>query len=158
MSEHPGTAGREADGAEPVQPEGPPDEAVDELDDETRERRDAALASVRTFGDPVLNSVASPVEGFGTELAGAAEQMIAIMRDALGVGLAATQLGLMRRLLVFRAGPDATPSAIANPQLEWTSEELAEAEAMATRLKGHYGYCDSCARETTAFLLKQRYA
>ena len=54
--------------------------------------------------------------------------MIAIMRDAIGVGLAATQLGVMHRLLVFQAGPDATPTAIANPELEWMSDEVATAE------------------------------
>ena len=53
--------------------------------------------------------------------------MIAIMRDAMGVGLAATQLGALRRMLVFQAGPDATPTAIANPVLEWSSDDLATA-------------------------------
>ena len=52
--------------------------------------------------------------------------MVAIMRDAMGVGLAATQLGVLRRLLVFQAGPDATPTAVANPQVEWLSEELVD--------------------------------
>ena len=50
------------------------------------------------------------------------------MRDAMGVGLAATQLGALRRLLVFQAGPDATPTAVANPLIEWLSDELATAE------------------------------
>jgi peptide deformylase len=50
------------------------------------------------------------------------------MHDAIGVGLAATQLGVMHRLLVFQAGLDATPTAVANPVLEWTSGELATAE------------------------------
>ena len=54
--------------------------------------------------------------------------MVAIMRDGLGVGLAATQLGVMRRLLVFQAGFDATPTAVANPEIEWSSAELATAE------------------------------
>ena len=54
--------------------------------------------------------------------------MVAIMRDAIGVGLAATQLGVLRRLLVFQAGPDATPTAVVNPEIEWLSEELAIAE------------------------------
>jgi peptide deformylase len=58
------------------------------------------------------------------------------MRDALGVGLAATQLGVLRRLLVFQAGPDATPTALANPQLEWVSDELATAEEGCLSLPG----------------------
>lgn len=90
-------------------------------------RRDAALAEIRSFGDPVLRSKASDVRDFGAELEREAERMFALMRDAMGVGLAATQLGLLRRLLVFQAGPDATPSAIANPVIEWASGELATA-------------------------------
>src|SRR5206468_10057691 len=110
---------------QPLSPEGPGDDAVSELDAQARERRAAALANVRTFGDPVLKSKASEVKSFGPELEGEAEQMISIMRDALGVGLAATQLGIMHRLLVFQAGLDATPTAIVNPELEWLSGDLA---------------------------------
>ena len=65
---------------------------------------------------------------FGTELEREAERMIGLMQGALGIGLAATQLGLMRRLLVFQAGPDAEPRAVVNPEVEWTSEELVVAE------------------------------
>ncbi len=54
--------------------------------------------------------------------------MVGIMRDGLGVGLAATQLGLMRRLVVFQAGFDARPTALANPEIEWASGELTVAE------------------------------
>jgi peptide deformylase len=54
--------------------------------------------------------------------------MIAIMRDGMGVGLAATQLGILRRVLVFQAGADAEPSAVINPELEWLSDDLAVAE------------------------------
>jgi peptide deformylase len=110
---------------QPLSPEGPGDDAVAELDPQTRERRAAALAHVRTFGDPVLKSLATKVTSFGPELEREAEQMVAIMRDALGVGLAATQLGIMHRLLVVQAGLDATPTAIVNPELEWLSDDLA---------------------------------
>jgi peptide deformylase len=114
---------------ETVEPEGPTtDEEVAGLDAKTRERRDAALAEVRTFGDPVLKSRAAPVTEFDAALAREAGHMVRIMRDALGVGLAATQLGVMHRLLVFAAGPDATPTALANPEVEWLSvdEDVAE--------------------------------
>ncbi|HMC07208.1 MAG TPA: peptide deformylase [Solirubrobacterales bacterium] len=121
---------------EPVNPEGPSGDAVPELDEETRERRRAALAQVRTFGDPVLRSRASEVTSFGPELEREAERMISIMRDALGVGLAATQLGVMHRLLVFQAGLEATPTAVANPELEWLSPELVMAEEGCLSLPG----------------------
>jgi peptide deformylase len=121
---------------EPINPEGPSGDVVPELDEETRERRRAALAQVRTFGDPVLRSRASEVTSFGPELEREAEGMISIMRDALGVGLAATQLGVMHRLLVFQAGLEATPTAVANPELEWLSPELAVAEEGCLSLPG----------------------
>jgi peptide deformylase len=95
---------------------------------ELLEQREAALAEVIKFGDPVLKSVASPVREFGPELRTEVERMIAIMRGAMGVGLAATQLGILRRLLVFQAGPDSEPTALANPEVEWTSSELVLAE------------------------------
>jgi len=92
------------------------------LDDEALERRAEALAQIVKFGDPVLRSKASPVTEFDEALAADAERMIAIMRDGMGVGLAATQLGILRRILVFQAGADAPPTALVNPELEWSSE------------------------------------
>jgi peptide deformylase len=106
------------------------------LTEAEREARARALAEVRTFGDPVLRSRASDVTEFGDELADEAERMVRIMRDAMGVGLAATQLGVLRRLLVFAAGADATPTTVANPRVEWLSDELATAEEGCLSLPG----------------------
>jgi peptide deformylase len=99
-----------------------------ELESQLLERREAALAHVVKWGDPVLKSKASPVASFGPELRSEVERMIQIMRDGLGVGLAATQLGMLRRLLVFQAGPDSEPTALVNPEIEWASGEQALAE------------------------------
>jgi peptide deformylase len=99
-----------------------------QLEAELLERREAALAHVVKFGDPVLKSVASPVTNFGPELRVEVERMIAIMRDGMGVGLAATQLGVLRRLLVFQAGADGEPTALINPVIEWLSDEGSLAE------------------------------
>ena len=98
------------------------------LELEMLERREAALAHVVKFGDPVLKSKASPVSTFGPELHSEVERMIEIMRDGLGIGLAATQVGSLRRLLVFQAGPESEPAALINPEVEWLSEEMAVAE------------------------------
>ena len=114
---------------EPETAEGPieADTGTHEATDEQLRRRDEALAKVVACGDPVLRSRASEVREFGPELAAEAERMVGIMRDAMGVGLAATQLGALRRLLVFQAGPDATPMALANPKIDWSSGDLATA-------------------------------
>jgi peptide deformylase len=98
------------------------------LDPETLARRDAALAQVIKFGDPVLNSKASPVSEFDQALARDVERMVSIMRDAIGVGLAANQVGILRRLLVFQAGSEAEPTAVLNPEIEWLSDDVVVAE------------------------------
>src|SRR5687768_7563102 len=107
-----------------------------ELDDEARERRRTALAQVRQWGDPVLRSPASEVADFGPALAAEAERMVELMHDAIGVGFAATQLGVMRRILVFQAGADATPRAIVNPRVEWLSDEAEVGEEGCLSLPG----------------------
>ena len=104
------------------------EEDQQKLEAELLERREAALAHVVKFGDPVLKSKASPVTNFGPELRAEVERMIAIMRDGMGVGLAATQLGVLRRLLVFQAGSDGEPTALVNPVIEWLSDEGSLAE------------------------------
>ncbi len=106
------------------------------LEAELLERREAALARVVKFGDPVLKSKASPVREFGPELRAEVERMIGVMRDGLGVGLAATQLGVLRRLLVFQAGPDSEPTALINPEVEWLSDEIVVAEEGCLSLPG----------------------
>jgi peptide deformylase len=106
------------------------------LEAELLERREAALAKVVKFGDPVLKSAASPVSEFGPQLRSEVERMIGIMRDGMGVGLAATQVGVLRRVLVFQAGPDAQPTALVNPTAEWLSGDAAVAEEGCLSLPG----------------------
>jgi peptide deformylase len=100
----------------------------EELHQRLIERREAALAHVVKFGDPVLKSRASEVHEFGPELHAEVERMIRIMQEGMGVGLAATQLGVLRRVLVFQAGNDNEPAALVNPKIEWLSDEEALAE------------------------------
>jgi peptide deformylase len=106
------------------------------IEEELLARREAALAQVVKFGDPVLKSRASEVSEFGPTLRAEVERMIGIMRDGLGVGLAATQLGILRRLLVFQAGHDPEPTALVNPQIEWLSEVVVVAEEGCLSLPG----------------------
>jgi peptide deformylase len=103
---------------------------------ELEARRRAALAQIRSFGDPALKTRAAEVENFDHALAAEIRRMERLMADALGVGLAATQLGVMHRLLIYRAGPDAPLVAVVNPKVEWTSEELEVAEEGCLSLPG----------------------
>ncbi len=107
-----------------------------ELDPETRARRDRALAHVRKFGDPVLRTRAREVDRFDADLAEEVAQMGELMEDALGVGLAATQVGVMHRVLVYRVHPDSPVAALVNPELEWTGKEVEALEEGCLSLPG----------------------
>ena len=109
---------------------------VAEIDPETRARRDAALRHVRSFGDPVLRSRALPVERFDAALAGEVERMGALMHDALGIGLAATQVGVLHRVLVYRVQADSPVIALVNPELEWAGRETETMEEGCLSLPG----------------------
>jgi peptide deformylase len=109
----------------------PREEAADSspaLDPELLARREAALSQLVKIGNPVLNSKASPITEFDAQLERDVERMIALMHDAIGVGLAATQIGILRRVLVFQAGSEAEPTAVVNPEIEWLSEDVIVAE------------------------------
>ncbi len=106
-----------------VKPEAVADEEPPPLDPEVEARRVAAMSFIRRLGDPVLKSSATPVDRFDDSLRRQVSRMAGIMNDALGVGLAAPQLGISQRLLVYRIGPDAPVIALANPELEWSSRE-----------------------------------
>lgn len=107
-------------------PEEPDEEP--QLDPEVAARRQAALARVRRFGDPVLRTPARPVERIDDALREEIEHMGVLMNDALGVGLAATQLGVLHRLLVYRVHPEAPVAALINPEIEWRGNEQEIAE------------------------------
>ncbi len=109
---------------------------VAELDPETRARRDAALRRVRKFGDPVLRATAVTVDRFDESLVSEVEQMGELMHDALGIGLAATQLGVLHRVLVYRAYSDDPLTALVNPVIEWAAEELETLEEGCLSLPG----------------------
>ena len=81
------------------------------------------MSFIRRLGDPVLKSRATPVDRFDDSLRNQVSRMAAIMNDAIGVGLAAPQLGISQRLLVYRVGSDAPMIALVNPEVEWRSAE-----------------------------------
>jgi peptide deformylase len=100
-----------------------PEEDAPRLDPEVVARRDSALVHVRKFGDPVLKTRARPVQHFDAALRAEVERMGHLMNDALGIGLAATQVGVLHRLLVYRVQSDAPVAALVNPTIKWHSSE-----------------------------------
>ncbi|HEX9697107.1 MAG TPA: peptide deformylase [Actinomycetota bacterium] len=81
---------------------------------------------IRIWGDPVLRTKAQPVEAFDDALRRLADDMLETMRAAPGVGLAAPQVGVDRRLFVFDSGERS--GAMCNPAVTWASEETQESE------------------------------
>ncbi len=81
---------------------------------------------VRVYGDPVLKQVAHEVDQFGHALARLVEDMVETMYTSEGAGLAATQVGVQKRLFVYDVGDG--PRAVVNPTIvetagEWYHEE-----------------------------------
>ena len=93
------------------------------LDAEQEARRRAALVQVRQYPDPALRMKAREVGEFDESLVGLAERMIRLMREAHGVGLAAPQIGITRRVLVYQTAEDEPVVALVNPRLTASSEE-----------------------------------
>jgi len=112
------------------------DDAPERLDPEAARRRDHALRFVRTFGDPVLRASAREVDRFDDELVEEVQRMGEIMNDAIGVGLAATQLGVMHRVLVYRVHPQAPVVGVVNPVIEWHGKEQETLEEGCLSLPG----------------------
>jgi peptide deformylase len=114
-----------------------PDETEEERQDpEVAARRAAAMAFIRRYGDPVLKSRATPVDRFDDALRDQVSKMGAIMRDAIGVGLAAPQVGVSQRLLVYQVGHESPVLAVVNPEIEWSSDDEESLEEGCLSLPG----------------------
>jgi peptide deformylase len=100
----------------------------EELDAEREARRRAALSLVRQYPDPVLRMKANEVADFDESVTGLVERMTLLMEEARGVGLAAPQLGMLRRILVYRAAEEEPVVALVNPRLVSTGEEVEAAD------------------------------
>lgn len=94
----------------------------EELDAEREARRQLALAQIRQYPDPVLRMQAPPVEKFDEDLRRLVARMGDLMKDANGVGLAATQIGVLRRVFVFAPEEDKV-AVLANPEIVRRGDE-----------------------------------
>ena len=91
--------------------------------EERREWRATALRLVRQYPDPALRNPASPVAQVDEEVQRLAARMVDVMERSHGVGLAAPQLGVLRRIFVYRVGDEDAPRILINPKLSQLSEE-----------------------------------
>lgn len=95
----------------------------------TLSRQPMAIFPIRTFGDPVLRMETKPISEITDAVRTLVQDMIETMYDAPGVGLAANQIGISRRVAVFDAQDDLGARVMINP-------ELVEAEGEVTREEG----------------------
>src|SRR5207253_3270844 len=95
---------------------------TEELDPEREARRQLALAQIRQYPDPALRMEAKPVEDFDEDLRRLVARMSDLMKEANGVGLAATQVGVLRRVFVFSPEED-TVRVLVNPEIPQRGEE-----------------------------------
>ncbi len=98
------------------------DHAEEDQEIEREARRLFALSRIRQYGDTVLRMKAREVEAFDDDLERLAERMTELMHEANGVGLAATQVGVLRRLFVFvDEGED---RVLVNPTITKRSKDI----------------------------------
>ena len=107
-----------------------------EHDPEQEARRRLALAQIRQYPDPVLRMQAREVESFDDDLEALVARMRNLMQDARGVGIAATQVGVLRRVLVFQRDEEEPPTALVNPAIVERSEEAETDDEGCLSLQG----------------------
>ncbi|MEX0953466.1 MAG: peptide deformylase [Nitriliruptoraceae bacterium] len=96
------------------------------------------LLEIRMFGDPVLRQRARTVDDFDGHLRRLADDMLETMREAEGVGLAANQVGVLKRLFTWESHDEDTVSggAVVNPVLVDASEDLQDGDEGCLSLPG----------------------
>ena len=109
---------------------------TDELDAQAEARRRLALAQIRQYPDPVLRLEAQQVQDFDDDLKQLVERMARLMQDARGVGLAANQVGVLRRVFVIQAEDEQQPRALVNPSIVERSEESGEDDEGCLSMQG----------------------
>ena len=96
----------------------------------------AFVLEIVKYPHPALRYTSRPVEQIDDALRSEVKRMGELMSDALGVGLAATQVGVLNRVLVYRVQPDAPFAALINPEIDWSGDEDETAEEGCLSLPG----------------------
>ena len=108
----------------------------EKLDAEAEARRQVALAQIRQYPDPALRMRANEVESFDGDLSKLVERLEHLLHDANGLGLAATQIGVLRRVFVFQPDPEQEPLALVNPRVVESSDERVTDDEGCLSLQG----------------------
>jgi peptide deformylase len=109
---------------------------TDTFDAQAEATRRLALAQIRQYPDPVLRLEAQEVEAFDDDLVQLVSRMTRLMQDAQGVGLAANQVGVLRRVVVLLADDEEEPRVLVNPVILDRSDETEEETEGCLSLQG----------------------
>jgi peptide deformylase len=109
---------------------------TDELDPQAEAMRQLALAQIRQYPDPVLRLRSHEIEQFDDDLVQLVGRMTRLMQQAKGVGLAANQVGVLRRVFIFQAQEDEEPQALVNPAIVDRSDETEPEDEGCLSLQG----------------------
>src|SRR3954454_22421198 len=114
-----------------------------------------ALREILIVPDPILKQVSKPVETVDDDLRALMDDMLETMYAAPGIGLAAVQVGVPRRIIVMdlaREGEEPQPRYFANPEIVWASEELAVREEGCLSVPDIYDEVERPARVKMRYL------
>ena len=114
-----------------------------------------AIRPIITAPDPRLKVVSEPVETVDDEIRALIDDMFETMYDAPGIGLAAIQIGVAKRIVVMdiadaESPPD--PRCFINPEVVWTSDDMATYEEGCLSVPDHYAEVDRPAEARVKFL------
>jgi peptide deformylase len=107
----------------------------EQLDPEREARRRLALAQIRQYPDAALKMTARRVDSFDDELRSLVDRMKLLMIDARGIGLAATQVGVLQRVFVFQLDEEHV-AAVVNPEIVDRSDETETAAEGCLSIQG----------------------
>ncbi len=105
--------------------------------------------------DPILRQVSKPVERVDSEIRKLAEDMLETMYDAPGIGLAAVQIGVMRRMLVIdlsKEGDPKEPQVFINPEILASSDDRSVYEEGCLSIPDYYAEVERPATVTVKYL------
>jgi peptide deformylase len=117
-----------------------------------------ALLPIITVPDPILRKVASPVERVDDALRRLMDDMLATMYDAPGIGLAAPQVGISRRVIVMDPAKDEEPNQplfMVNPRIITRGEELRLHEEGCLSIPDVTAEVERPARTRVSFLTRE---
>ncbi|HMP62376.1 MAG TPA: peptide deformylase [Phenylobacterium sp.] len=114
-----------------------------------------AIREILTVPNPILKQVSQPVEAVDDDLRALMDDMLETMYDAPGIGLAAIQIGVAKRVIVMDiSGPEEEPQPryFVNPEILWASDDTAPYEEGCLSIPEIYDEVDRPARVKLRYL------